>query len=275
MSSSGIARTVFSAASRQPPRLVPALPAVRHYSTPVEHSSLDLRRAKDQEEFADALKKSQYFPNLMKHDALLDTHHTQTFPPNKHTPFTHTVTVRNNDPSSFRIANELDNGEKSSGDMFITDEVESSADAMKPIKFLHLGLKEHSKLYRAMYVRRVKQQTGKGKIARFSVLVVVGNGNGLLGLGQGKAGDYTSALDKAFPEAVRNMERGWYRDVIGRGIRYTYVLALFRPFLRGKLQRPRRRLANHRRLSEGKRSVALGRSLPVVGHGRSGRAPSV
>ncbi|KAH9899226.1 hypothetical protein C8Q73DRAFT_311010 [Cubamyces lactineus] len=206
MSSSGIARTVFSAASRQPPRLVPALPAVRHYSTPVEHSSLDLRRAKDQEEFADALKKSQYFPNLMKHDALLDTHHTQTFPPNKHTPFTNTVTVRNNDPSIFRIANELDNGEKSSGDMFITDEVESSADAMKPIKFLHLGLKEHSKLYRAMYVRRVKQQTGKGKIARFSVLVVVGNGNGLLGLGQGKAGDYTSALDKAFPEAVRNMD---------------------------------------------------------------------
>ena len=142
----------------------------------------------------------------MKHDALLDTHHTQTFPPNKHTPFTNMVTVRNNDPSIFRIANELEKNPNNSGEIFITDEIESSEDAMKPIKFLHLSAKETQKLYRAMCMRFVKQQTSKGKVHRISVLVVVGNGNGLLGIGEGKDSDGINAIARAFPEAVRNMD---------------------------------------------------------------------
>ncbi|KAI0325181.1 hypothetical protein GY45DRAFT_1261365 [Cubamyces sp. BRFM 1775] len=141
----------------------------------------------------------------MKHDALLDTRHTQTFPPNKHSPFTNIVTVRNNDPSIFRLANEIENVENN-GEMLITDEIESSAAAMRPDKFLHLSGRELSKLYRATYVRRVSQQTGKGKIHRKAALVVVGNGNGLLGLGEGKHDDSLEAKRMAFSEAVRRMD---------------------------------------------------------------------
>ncbi|KAI0763045.1 hypothetical protein BD413DRAFT_584453 [Trametes elegans] len=204
--SAGAARAVFAASSRRScRRLAPAVPSLRCYSTPVGRSSSDVVRPEDQEEFAKALVESQYFPNLMNHDALLDTHNGKTFPPNKHTPYANTVIVRNN-PSIFRLAREIEQGTKSSGEVLLTDEVESSSDAMKPIKFLHLGNRELGKLYRAQYIRFVKQQTGKGKIERITVLIVVGNGHGLLGLGEGKGADLPTAIGKAFPQAVRNMD---------------------------------------------------------------------
>ncbi|KAI0631212.1 hypothetical protein C8Q77DRAFT_1062100 [Trametes polyzona] len=141
----------------------------------------------------------------MAHDPLLDTHESKTFPPSKHSPYTNTVIVRNN-PSFFRIAREIAKNDKDRDEMFLVDEIESSTDAMKPIKFLHVPTNQLQKLYRAQYVRWVKQQTGKGKIERYSVLIVVGNGRGLLGLGEGKGLDYMSAVSKAFPQAVRNMD---------------------------------------------------------------------
>ena len=49
----------------------------------------------------------------MTPDALLDIHEAKTFPPNRHTPFTNTVIVRNN-PSIFRIAREIEEGERES-----------------------------------------------------------------------------------------------------------------------------------------------------------------
>ncbi|KAI0642752.1 hypothetical protein C8Q79DRAFT_983978 [Trametes meyenii] len=203
--SSSVARAAFAACSRSACRRIPAIPTFRHYSTPSGRSSSDVPREEDQAEFANALLQSQYFPNLMNSDALLDTHETKTFNPSQHSPFTNTVTMRNN-PSLFRIAREIEKGEKQRNDMFVVDEVESSTDAMKPIKFLHIPSNQLQKLYRAQYVRWVKQQTGKGKIERYSVLIVVGNGKGLLGLGEGKGLDYMSAVSKAFPQAVRNMD---------------------------------------------------------------------
>ncbi|KAI8976574.1 hypothetical protein BD414DRAFT_158126 [Trametes punicea] len=204
---SGAVGTAFAACSRHARRrLAPAIPMCRQYSTPTGRSSTDIQREKDQAHFANALMQSEFFPNLMNHDALLDTQHSETFPANKHCPYTNTVIVRNNDPSIFRIAREIENDEKDSGEMFVTDEIESSTDAMKPIKFLHLPPSELQKLYRAQYVRWVKQQTGKGKIERISVLIVVGNGKGLLGLGEGKGSDLPGAIGKAFPQAVRYMD---------------------------------------------------------------------
>ncbi|OSC97769.1 hypothetical protein PYCCODRAFT_1102690 [Trametes coccinea BRFM310] len=204
--SSSVTRKAFGTCARQARRRVaPAIPAYRPYSTPAGRSPEDIRREKDKLEFANALVQSHFFPNLMNNDALLDTKHSATFPPNKHTPYTNSVIVRNNDPSIFRVAREIENGEKS-GEIFFTDEIESSTDTMKPIKFLHIPTNELQKLYRAQYVRWVKQQTGKGKIERLAVLIVVGNRNGLLGLGEGKGTDFLSALDKAFPQAVRNMD---------------------------------------------------------------------
>lgn len=149
---------------------------------------------------------SRFLPDFMQHDPLLDTHESKTFPPTKDSPYTNTVVVRNN-PSIFRIARELQEKEDElSGEKFVVDEIESSADALKPIKFLHIPSNQLQRLYRAQYVRWVKQQTGKGKIERYSVLIVVGNGKGLIGLGEGKGLDYMSAVNKAFPQAVRNMD---------------------------------------------------------------------
>ena len=150
------------------------------------------------------MAQSEYFPNLMTPDALLDLHESKTFPPSRHTRYSNTVIVRNN-PSIFRVAREIEEGERD--ETVVVDEVESSTDAMKPIKFLHIPSSELQKLYRASVIRFVKQQTGKGKVERYAILVAVGNGRGLLGLGgEGKGPDFPTALCKAFPQAVRNMD---------------------------------------------------------------------
>ncbi|KAH9031655.1 ribosomal protein S5 domain 2-like protein [Lactarius pseudohatsudake] len=66
---------------------------------------------------------------------------------------------------------------------------------------------ELEKLHRFPLIRRrVTQQTGKGKIHRQGVLVVVGNGNGLVGYGEAKHDDPSRATGRAFAMAVRNMD---------------------------------------------------------------------
>jgi len=52
----------------------------------------------------------------------------------------------------------------------------------------------------------VTQQTSKGKVHRKSTLVVVGNGNGLVGVGEGKNEDASIARRQAETEAIRNMD---------------------------------------------------------------------
>ena len=46
---------------------------------------------------------------------------------------------------------------------------------------------------------------GDAEIRSFDGLVVVGNGDGLVGLGQGKHALAARAVDKAFVQAVKNM----------------------------------------------------------------------
>lgn len=55
-------------------------------------------------------------------------------------------------------------------------------------------------------IRRVVRMTGKGKIASIAVAVVVGNGKGLVGFGQGKDEVHSNAAVKAFKQAVQNMD---------------------------------------------------------------------
>ena len=54
--------------------------------------------------------------------------------------------------------------------------------------------------------RRVVHQTGKGKIASQYILMVVGNGKGLVGFGEGKHERAQLALEQAFNEACKNMD---------------------------------------------------------------------
>lgn len=63
------------------------------------------------------------------------------------------------------------------------------------------------KLHRYPLVeKRVVHQTGKGRIAAFYALTVVGNGKGLMGYGEGKGEDINIAREKSFVQAVRSMD---------------------------------------------------------------------
>ena len=54
-------------------------------------------------------------------------------------------------------------------------------------------------------VTRVAKVTSRGKNFRFGALVVVGDGKGHVGVGQGKAGEVMSAINKAKEEAKQNI----------------------------------------------------------------------
>lgn len=74
-------------------------------------------------------------------------------------------------------------------------------------KTLNFSLRDLRDMHRyPLVVRRVVNMTSKGKQPSMSVLVVAGNGKGLLGYGEGKAENVTQAADKAFVQAVKNMD---------------------------------------------------------------------
>lgn len=66
--------------------------------------------------------------------------------------------------------------------------------------------KEQSDLEKVVVsVRRVTKVVKGGRTLHFAVTMVVGNRKGKVGIGSGKAGDTTSAIDKAFQNAKKNM----------------------------------------------------------------------
>ena len=64
-----------------------------------------------------------------------------------------------------------------------------------------LDLKEEN----VIRVTRVAKVTSRGKNFRFGALVVIGDGKGHVGVGQGKAGEVMSAINKAKEEAKQNI----------------------------------------------------------------------
>ena len=149
------------------------------------------------------------FPDISKPNPLLDLADHRQFPPSKISPFASRVVVRN-DPSLFAAdASDAKDGskqEREEGEE--EDEVsekENGDNEHAPV--LPLSRRELDKLHRfPLITRRVTQQTGKGKIHRRGVLVVVGNGDGLVGYGEAKHDDATRATNRAFAMGVRNMD---------------------------------------------------------------------
>jgi hypothetical protein len=67
---------------------------------------------------------------------------------------------------------------------------------------------EVNRLHRfPLITKRVVQMTGKGKQPSFYSLVVVGNGRGMVGYGEGKDTNVPRSIDKAFVAAVKSMDR--------------------------------------------------------------------
>ena len=68
------------------------------------------------------------------------------------------------------------------------------------IDYTTLDLKENP-----IYTKRVSKTVKGGRIARFSALVVVGDGNGHVGYGLGKAAEVPDAISKAIEAAKKNI----------------------------------------------------------------------
>ncbi|KAF8625166.1 hypothetical protein AX15_005526 [Amanita polypyramis BW_CC] len=155
------------------------------------------------------LQKNDPYPNLMTPDPLLDPRDEVVFPPSASSPYTNRVIVRNH-ASIFHGALEAESGTDPFSDPDTEWEPETTdetSEDLESFENLPLPANEVKNLYRfPLIVRRVTQQTGKGKIHRVQYLVVVGNGDGLVGYGQAKDEDAPRALAKATSLAIRNMD---------------------------------------------------------------------
>jgi len=215
---------------RHSPRCTPTCNLARYYaqkssppsSTPVGSSSQPPGPQKIPLEHAVALgegsKHGNPYPDLTQHDPLLDTADVVNFRPTKHG-FRNSVVSRN-DPSIFLHTGIVELYEKwkkpgrnaeEDEDAFGAEAVDGQEDEAHNIVDMASTGRFSSAELRALHVyplivRRVTQQTGKGKIPSMYVLVVVGNGNGLVGYGEAKDDEVPVARDKAYAKALRNVD---------------------------------------------------------------------
>jgi small subunit ribosomal protein S5 len=150
------------------------------------------------------------YPDLSQPTPLLDLHDSVTFPATNHFPYPAKVIVYN-DPSIFVANDEL--GAHAEGIEALEDTdmeqppQDESEEEHNPFSTLPLGMSQIKSLHRyPIMMRRITQQTGKGKIHRMYSMMIVGNGDGLVGLGEGKADEIPEAQTKALVQAIRNMD---------------------------------------------------------------------
>ena len=67
-------------------------------------------------------------------------------------------------------------------------------------------------LEKLVVVNRVSKTVKGGRIARFAALMVVGDGNGRVGYGLGKAAEVPEAIRKGIEDAKKNMITGSLKD---------------------------------------------------------------
>lgn len=162
-----------------------------------------------------------FIPDLMQYDKLLDEHSVADFSPTNRAPFANRVIIRN-DPSmitgNFYDTSALDSRDAFEDDEGIRDEqaeeleeLEDDDEAMGDVRDTTsecpLTPRQVSKLHiYPLLMRRVTQQTGKGKIHSMYSLVVVGDGNGLVGYGEGKDEEAAVAREKALAKALRSVD---------------------------------------------------------------------
>ncbi|KAF9441753.1 hypothetical protein P691DRAFT_779690 [Macrolepiota fuliginosa MF-IS2] len=159
-----------------------------YYEAEPDSGTISFNEPQKQQENTQALR------SLMEPTPHLDARDVFTIPSTKQNPYGGRVITRNHTsifdslspPSS--PASSSNSGEGTS---------QSFALPMSQVRNLYQSI---------LIARTVKQQTGKGKIMRKFFLVLIGDGNGLVGYGQSKDPNARLALQKARIEAVKNMD---------------------------------------------------------------------
>ena len=147
--------------------------------------------------------KAVTFPDLRIPSPLLDPRDVYELPPTKDNPYHNRVIIRNHRSVFHEYPPDWETS-------LISEEGSESQDQGQQDEFLKslpVPSKYYSKLHQAILMRRpVVQQTGKGKIRRISYMVLVGDGNGMVGYGLGKHSNARIALRAAQLSALKNMD---------------------------------------------------------------------
>jgi small subunit ribosomal protein S5 len=75
------------------------------------------------------------------------------------------------------------------------------------IKLETLGIDPKTLQERVVSINRVSKTVKGGRIFKFSALVVVGNGNGIVGFGMGKSSEVPDAVRKGIEDAKKNLHK--------------------------------------------------------------------
>lgn len=141
--------------------------------------------------------------NLAVFDPTLDLHPSKKFSPPLSPSQRHpaTVVLLNDEPSNRGYSQPRPPAD-------LIDGLPGDDDSTAHLASLtHLSPGEIRNLYRfPLIVKRVVTMKSKGKMPSMYSLVVVGNGNGLVGVGEGKDDTANKAVSKAFNQAVRSMD---------------------------------------------------------------------
>lgn len=161
----------------------------------------------DEDPNQEEIPPGHHWPNLMTPDPLMDSRDVVDFPPTKDNPFHNRVVLRNH-KSMFH---ELMEENKFDFDDPKAQPVQTDLGRSAPEIYERTGISKRFKLrdpsihlYRIS--RRVIQQTGKGRIPSMQVFTIIGNGNGLVGLGRGTHADMSLATIKSYSQAIKNMD---------------------------------------------------------------------
>ncbi|KAL0574407.1 28S ribosomal protein S5, mitochondrial [Marasmius crinis-equi] len=146
------------------------------------------------------------YPNLMSYDPLMDSRDVLDLPPTPEHPYHNRVTVRNHS-SMFHEAMALD-GFNFDDPNWQPEKTDLGEDEMSQNESAGLSPSVRTgPFYRfPLLTRFTTQQTGKGKIKHYQVFTVMGDGNGMVGLGIGVDEETEVAYRKAETDALRNMD---------------------------------------------------------------------
>ncbi|KAJ7065004.1 hypothetical protein C8F01DRAFT_1129099, partial [Mycena amicta] len=156
---------------------------------------------------AEKMAQRQPWPDLMTRDPLLDSREVLELRPTKENPFHNKVIIRNHH-SIFTEALEADGFDFNNPKHVPTktDDVEEVNSTKDIESSLPISPNSPKLIVIPVISHWAVQQTPKGRKQRFVQYTIVGDGNGLVGLGMGKHEKPDKAHGQSMVDAIRNMD---------------------------------------------------------------------